>query len=421
MNKLRIIIFLTILVVCLSSCADAQEDNSLSAITIAPSSTPFPFMKEAAAVFPTPEPTPDEPPIQVEIVSESAMPAPTLQQRTYLLYSNNAMQFATPTFGFYANCDKKDDTLFQAIYKSLSSTSWTTVSEGVSNFEAYLPDGVKVDDFYITEKVGLERAGEPGYKEPAITKHVRKDLNLAYIAIENRDWNPAQGNSTSAILLLFDIRDGYYAPYGGIRIGTSWPNKANSYFITGAGGMRWVVESSLWLHGTGKWREGSEWWNIDERSVDIAYAYWEGDELERTSMGIICFDGQLNKPKVSSFPDRNLLRFDFIQSLNMEYNGYDGEDMMEPKVFEKELPLTIWYDISCRRAFIEDTSADHWYLGNGFYAAQSVYDLFADELRQLAKDTADPAAPWAEWMLVTPPRDAGRDSSRELWEAYGPF
>ena len=417
MAKLVTLIFLFMLL--LSSCASAQEVSPTS-ITPIPSSTLFPFMKEEAVASPTPEPTPDEPPIQVEIVPESAMPAPTLQQRTYLLYSNNAMHFATPTFGFYANCDKKDDTLFRAIYKSLSSTFWTTVSEGVSNFEAYLPDGVKVDHFHITEKVGFERAGEPGYKEPVITKHVRKDLNLAYIAIENRDWDPAQVNSTSAILLLFDIRDGYYAPYGGIRIGTSWPDEANSYYITGLGGMRWVVENSLWLHGTGKWREGSEWWNIDERSVDIAYAYEEHGDLDRAPLGIATFEGHLDKPKLSESADGSLLRLDFTQSQSLIYSG-EGEGMWRCKVFEKELPLTIWYDITCRRAFIEDTSTDRWYLGTSYFSSQPIYDLFEDELRQLAKDTADPAASWAEWVLLTPPRDAGRESQREFWREVGPF
>ena len=419
MKKTIRLVPVILLVFLLTSCASAQEVSPTS-ITPAPSSTPFPFVKEAVVASPTPEPTPDEPPIQVEIVPESAMPAPTLQQRTYLLYSNDAMRFKASSFSFYGNCEKKDDTLFRAIYKSLSNNSWTTVSEGASNFEAYLPDGVKVDDFHISKEIGWQDVEMPSYKQPIITKHVRKDLNLAYIAIENRYWSTMEANPTSAILLLFDIRDGYYAPYGGVTIGVSWYGEANSYFITGAGGMRWVVESGEWMHGTGKWREGSEWWNIDERSVDIAYAYEEREELERPPLGITCFEGRLDKPKLSKSANENLLRLDFTQSQSLIYNG-EGAGMWRFKVFEKELPLTIWYDIPCRRAFIEDTSTDCWYLGTGWYSSQPIYDLFKDELRHLAKDTADPAASWAEWLLVMNPKDASRDSSRELWEAYGPF
>ena len=418
MKKTKCITTILFFAILLSSCA---QEESAPPITPAPSLAPFPITQEAAAAS-TPDFKQAESPAQEEITPKPALPAPESQQRTYLLYSNDATRFESSAFSFYGDCDKKDDTLFQAIYKSLSDTNWTTVSEGANKYKAYLPDEVNVNDFYISEEIGRQDVEVPGYKRPIITKHVREDLNLAYIAIENRDWSIMQENPACAILLLFDIRDGYYAPYGGVSIGISWYGEANSYFITGAGGMRWVVESGLWLSGTGKWREGSEWWNIDERSVDIAYSYEERSELDRAPMGIATFEGYLDKPKLSENPDGNTLRLDFTQSLSLIYNGGESEDdVWKTKEFKKELSLTIWYDIPCRRAFIEDTSTDRWYLGTGRFSSQPIYDLFEDELRLLAEDADDPAASWAKWLFDTSPRDASRDSSRELCEAHRPF
>lgn len=301
MKKTKLLTLAILLTILLSSCAAARGD-SMAAPLPAPSPSPTPVQ--------TPESAPDDTPAQAEPAPEFTIPAPALQQRTYLLSGNGATYCAMPAFGFYGNCSKKDDTLFQAIYKSLTGTSWTTVAEGAGNFQACLPDGVEVDDFYISEEIGLEGVGEPGYKEPKITKHVRKDLDLAYICNENRYWNPVEWSSISDILLLFDIRDGYCVPYGGVIIGCSWYNMENNYSVIGAGDMRWVVEDGLWLHGTGKWREGRKWWNIDERAVDIAYAYEERDELERPPLGITSFRGTLEGPKLSKSEDGALLRLE---------------------------------------------------------------------------------------------------------------
>lgn len=381
----RLASFLLCLLIMLTGCVALQSKTTgTSNPSLAPISPPSPS---------SPSSSPETPP-----------------PRTYLLNSNGALGFGLKSFLFFGRCERNDDTLFNAVYQSLTDAPWTTVAEGAANYRDYLPSDLQADehDNYcsISEQTALTNIGDATkFKNLQIIKCVREDLNLAYIAIEDHH---SHGEGVDAILLLFDIRDGFYDPYTGIVLQEGWDNSEDGYFVTGAGGMRWVAQNGVYLHGTGKLRMISEWWNIDEREVDIAYAFYESEIIDEGSpLGSTGFHGELSAPVLSQSSDENLLRMDFTQSLLLGHSGHLGSAKLT-----KELPLTIWYDIPCRRAFIEESSVDRWYLGHESYSFRIIYDTFEDELQNLI-DTNDPTTVWAEWVLSKRPWDEIWDFMRE--------
>ncbi len=103
-------------------------------------------------------------PSSAPISTPSPGPA-TPPPRTYLLNSNGALGFGLKSFYFSGRCEIKDDTLFQAIYQSLTDAPWTTVAEGAANYWHYLPDNLEKDesknDCYVSEQIALDQALVP--------------------------------------------------------------------------------------------------------------------------------------------------------------------------------------------------------------------------------------------------------------------
>lgn len=303
-----------------------------------------------------------------------------------------------PIIAYYTGAD---DGMFLAVYRALSETVWTDVSQAIQGMKAYLPEGTQGAIFLeLSQYTDLFNGWSTDSTGIAVTKEVCGDFNLAYLTIH--------GHGSTQLLLLFDIKEnGTYLPFCAQVI--TFRNRA--WRFERHAGSRWLIHEYDFAYGTGICLTACDWYNIESGRMEICYLSGVDETcMPWCPLGRWMFWGTLSEPSVTEKEDGFTISMEassILQRLNSD-QPEDGEWQAEECSWECAETVKISYNAESGNAYAE-TGADGWYFHMDDYGGdiEGYCAPFITELSEAAAGEG-PGAWWAKWML----------SGAGNWEAF---